>query len=118
ATMGGGAIASGGAATYVIERSVFRNNRASTYGGAVVAQGGQYQGAAPVTIIESIIEENTAGYHGGGLALTEGIMHVKSSLIRGNHATRDGGGIYANLYPFADSSIVNTTIDDNTSGGV
>ncbi len=86
----GGAAAHVGGGTVLFERAVFRNNGASSYGGAIYDEGEtRYQ--------DCTFRENYA-FMGGGLALYEGAIALADCVFEQNRAlSRDGGALWVNF---------------------
>lgn len=86
----GGAMAhlDGGAA--VFERVTFRNNGASSFGGAIYDEG-------ETAYRECVFRSNNA-FMGGGLALYEGVISLADCVFEQNRAlSRDGGAFWVNF---------------------
>ena len=102
----GGGVNSGGLTT--IDHSVIHDNEAAASGGGVTHSAGY-----KLTLIESTISNNVAGF-GGGLRVTS--LDMQRSTINNNHASANGGGIWKLTgTPF--DSIVNSSISHNTADG-
>jgi hypothetical protein len=93
----------GGTAIATITNSQIYGNKATATSSPVpcIGGGGIYNddrnvGTATVTLTGSQISGNT-GYYGGGIKNTEGTLNVYSSLVTGNTAIKDGGGIFWNV---------------------
>jgi hypothetical protein len=83
---------------------------------------GKYFPAGDLSIANSTISKNSA-QRGGGI-FNQGILTIEGSVISGNKATDDGGGIFNssnyNNAPAGDLSLLDTTITENRakdSGG-
>ncbi len=111
AASGGAVYASSG--TCQFNKVEFSGNQARTYGGAIYSNGGAHQYTACTlfgntaqrggaiyasgthTLSNSTIADNEA-QHGGGIYLTAGNPStIVNTTLSGNHATVEGGGIYA-----------------------
>ena len=95
-----GADISGGAiyveeTTLSIERTVFRSNTASSNGGAV-----DIRDSSPAALRNLTCQFNSAAV-GGCLHLRKTSIAMNDSLIQGNSATEDGGGISVESTNFA-----------------
>lgn len=104
-----------------IIRSTFRGNVAESLG---TATSGRVGGAinvsiADVEVIDSTIVDNEADVHGGGInvfastADVDGRVSVSGTLISGNTANLDGGGIYADTGVVV---VANSTVSGNAAG--
>jgi hypothetical protein len=64
----------------------------------------------------TLIQNNTtrAGGGGGGAVYNDGAIKVNNSIIRGNHANTNGGGLYNGQGGRAE--VYRTTVDHNTAG--
>jgi hypothetical protein len=85
--------------------------------GTMFGRGGAYYGlSSPMQILNSTFRENVASASGGGIyfggsALANQRPLLHNSLVTGNKAGRDGGGVSASWY--ADPTISNCTISEN-----
>jgi hypothetical protein len=103
AVSGGGGVSNFG--TLTIENSTISGNSAGSFGGGISNFG-------TVTIENSIISDNHAGGIGGGI-FNEGALAVVGSTISDNSA-RQGGGAFNNWFYFpATLSITNSIISGN-----
>jgi len=92
----GGAVYFGGVGTPTLEHCVFRDNHAGEFGGAVFAVNVHGSDGDPdhgLSLLDCVVENNTAGFSGGGLCIANAVMLVEDCIISGNHATASGGGI-------------------------
>jgi predicted outer membrane repeat protein len=109
---GGGIFTNGEGGAVTISNSAIDRNTASGQGGGLVAN----YDYGKVTITGSSFTQNSA-MDGGAIYFGDGIphnqLHVTNSLIAGNSATRDGGGILE----YADTFIVSSTLAQNKAGG-
>ncbi len=118
---GGGIFADNSIVT-INNSTISGNNALDNHGGGI-----RNEGVGSITINNSNIENNSAGFgsfptslgRGGGIS-SEGIdTTVHSSNIFGNNATQTGGGIYVNTAPL---TITNTDVhlnnSNDTGGGV
>lgn len=105
ATGGGGGIHSDGAAV-VVRGSRIAGNTAGTYGGGIRISSGS------LTLVDSRVTGNQApGNDGGGMLLGDDVpLTATRTVIAGNTAGSDGGGIYG-----ARLTIVDSTIRGNTA---
>ena len=92
-----------------VTNSTFTDNAGGLYGGGLM--GDASTPAAPVTVTGSTFSDNTAQY-GGGLYLGHGT--VTRSLITGNQASVDGGGIAGALGVV---TVVSSTLSGNSAAG-
>ena len=109
---GGGGILVSGAPLNLIG-AVVSNNRALSAGGAAPGGGIENNGAGPVSIAGSLIEDNSAasdggGYDDAGLAA----LAIRDSFILDNTSGGDGGGLSAGG-PFV--TLTDTTVAGNKS---
>lgn len=121
----------------VIERCLFNGNTASTYGGGLSAAdggisiqirdstfsanaatqfsgGGLYLDAANLTLANSTVSGNTAGWGAGVYLRATSQGTVTSSELIHNAARVDGGGLGVNG---SQLTLANCTISGNTAGG-
>jgi uncharacterized repeat protein (TIGR01451 family)/CSLREA domain-containing protein len=98
--------------TSVINDVTLRHGTSSTSGGAINIQ------CSAVELNDSIVEANRTGDRGAGIALEAcaGNLMVRGSLIRNNTATSHGGGIAQASDTSSSVAITNSTIRANTSG--
>ena len=82
----------------------------------VAHDGGGVRNGGTAVIRHSTIRNNEA-HNGGGIENFQGMLTIDSSTIHGNQATGHGGG-FANLFPSAMTTIVNSTITDNFAIGL
>ncbi|MEO1634769.1 MAG: CHAT domain-containing protein [Cyanobacteria bacterium J06631_9] len=109
----GGGIFLNGAGTSLIDDSIFQNNYADWFGGALRTANGH-----DITINGSIFFNNSAGQNGGALdrSIDSGDFFLRGSTLFDNTATLSGGaistgrGILGSLF-----SIENSTFTDNTA---
>ncbi|MGK7942059.1 MAG: hypothetical protein AB4062_18270 [Crocosphaera sp.] len=75
-------------------------------------------GESSVTLIDSLLTQNTAVY-GGGVAISSGNLQLENSSISGNTALEDGGGIYAKEEGLREITLDfdHSAISDNTANG-
>lgn len=132
---GGGLFIRDGNSQVELVSSVVMNNTASTFGGGIFSRGplllrrsqvlgnsGSIGGgilistSAPVTLRSSAVRNNFASNDGGGLSVR--VMRAESSSITENVATRHGGGIHwRNDGNTANQDhLVNTTVAQNQAG--
>ena len=114
---GGGVYAyTPGGAQFVVERSVFAANTAtSTFGDGGAIYVLNY---GDVHIIDSTIKGNSAGRHGGGLRLlSNGNTAIDNSTFEDNQAGTDGGGIYLHNLLSGTATVTNSTISGNRANG-
>jgi fibronectin-binding autotransporter adhesin len=118
ATGSGGGIDSDTLTSLAIGASVIEGNQAN--GTAIHAGGGGVwlNATAPVTITGTkFLENSTQGVGGGGGLLAIGGINLKlvSSVVSGNIATHNGGGVSAYEMPTA-VTIIGGQFTDNTGG--
>jgi predicted outer membrane repeat protein len=101
----GGAIFT--SATLTVRDSVFSENKATNFGGAI------YQPNGTLTITNSIIDNNEAVQRGGGLEIEAGSLSITNSTISNNQAVQRGGGLEIEA---GSLSITNSTISNNYAG--
>ena len=91
----GGGIASSGSLN-IINSSISFNTADGQGGNKTRGSGGGIKsGSGKVTIIGSTIENNTTAFRGGGIKLCCGsTLDLIDSLVKGNIAVRNGGGIH------------------------
>jgi hypothetical protein len=118
----GGAVYFGGVGTPTIERCVFRDNHAGGYGGAVFAVNvhGYQDAEHGISLIDCLIENNSAGFIGGGLCFANAVALVQDCVITGNIAVETGGGVLVSGHAIegsVDSWVVldRTTLVDNSA---
>jgi predicted outer membrane repeat protein len=92
-TLTGGNSASAGGAVYAQNGSLqisdsHIDNNSATYGGGIY----NANAAASVTITNTLIENNSAGVHGGGI-FAYGPLNLTNSIINSNTAVWHGGGV-------------------------
>ncbi|MCI5120116.1 MAG: hypothetical protein D3908_02785 [Candidatus Electrothrix sp. AUS4] len=75
--------------------------------------GGGIRNEGTLTLNNSIVTGNTAGY-GGGIGNYHGQVTLTNSIVSGNTAGNDGGGI-DNYY--GQVTLTNSTVSGNTAGG-
>ncbi len=87
------------------------------------SRGGAIRNAEALTVIESIIQGNSASRGGGGIFVEAGSLTLERSLVVGNTSGGGGGGILngsadtdADRVPF--TSIVNSTLAGNSTFGI
>ena len=103
----GGAISNNG--TLQVEDSRLTSNQSAFSGGAVSNGSG-----GDLTLLRSIVDGNTAGSLGGGIASTYASTTISGSSISNNLAAQDGGGIWG----FASTTtVVDSIVSGNAAGG-
>jgi hypothetical protein len=80
-------------------------------GGAVANIAG-----ATLTVLNTTMTNNTTTSVGGGAMINFGTLSVQNSTLFNNHAPVNGGAI--NNQPGGTTTLINTTIANNTSGGL
>lgn len=101
----GGGVRASAATAVEVEGVTFHANTADRFGGGLGSVGNG--NGEPVTVSDSVFTANGAGI-GGGLFLEQGT--ITRSLIAGNQAATDGGGIYAE---FGLVTVVSSTLSGN-----
>lgn len=105
-----------GAGRLNLQRSTISNNIATQFSGAV-----DFVNSGGFTIENSTLSGNQSSADGGAIGVfgTLYVGLIRNSTISGNIAAGSGGAIslYSSLTP-ATLSIVNSTIANNTSGGI
>lgn len=91
--------------TMQITRSAVSNNMVSTGLGGGITNVEQ----ASMTLTDSLVSGNSAGLEGGGI-LNAGTLSVIDSNISGNNASGEGGGIYCRA---GEATLTNTEISEN-----
>ncbi len=77
--------------------------------------GGGIYNAGTLTLINSTVSDNYAGYEGGGIYIRDGALTVTNSALSGNYAGNDGGGIYN----FSGTlTITNSALSGNSGSGI
>jgi uncharacterized repeat protein (TIGR01451 family)/CSLREA domain-containing protein len=138
---GGGIFGNHDRAMVVVRDSILRDNHANINGGGIdiylgkliventliegnttgtsidANGGGIYNDQGTVTVTHSIVQNNQAGYFGGGIS-NLGLMSLSDSQVKDNNTsgslpTSEGGGIY--IYPAGVMTITRTTISGNTA---
>lgn len=84
---GGGLLAQG--VTMSVWNCIFRDNRASRFGGGLLAVGG-----ADVALIDCVFRDNTADINGGGLSASNATVTMQNLLFYRNATGGNGGGAY------------------------
>jgi len=80
------------------------------FGGAIWVQGGS------AVIRNSLIRDNSAAQHGGGIGLSSpSEVRVYDSTISNNYSGGRGGGISLAVAPDSSLSLLNTTITENSA---
>jgi CSLREA domain-containing protein len=102
----GGGIASSG--TLNLIDSSISNNNAATFGGGIVVLGGS------LTAIQLTVSGNTTlNAHGGGISVTSNAsIALTDSLVSGNHADTNGGGIFNEN----SATLLRTVVTGNSAG--
>jgi CSLREA domain-containing protein len=88
----GGGIGNDGGLVDLLNSNVFENR---TYEGPGAGIASQVLGSV-VQIRGSSFFDNTAGQHGGAIAIRQGVLYVRDSTIHGNRAGVYGGGLWLN----------------------
>jgi hypothetical protein len=107
AALGGGILNAG---TVFLDLTTLGGNRAGN-GGAFANTSG-----AKATISLSLLNANSTTGVGGGGILNWGTLTVSRSVLAGNNAPINGGGL--NTQASGVSHLIESTVDDNTSGSL
>ncbi|MCB0184666.1 MAG: DUF11 domain-containing protein, partial [Caldilineaceae bacterium] len=109
ATNGGGI---GNSGILVVQDSLLQDNQAA-FGGAI------YSLAATLTILDSVLQENTVSREGGAVFAKESTLTVQRTLIQSNQAKEFGGGIetQSTQSTVTDSIFTDNHAIDYSSGG-
>ena len=83
-----------------------------TGGNEEASGGGVYNYYGTLTITDSAIEGNTAGYRAGGICNNNGTLTLTNSTVAGNTAEYRGGGIYNY---FSTLTLINSAVAGNTA---
>lgn len=97
--------------TVQISGVTIQNGRASSGDEAGGGLSASFRSA--VTLADSTVAGNAAGFGGGVFLSFDSTLTVVNSLISGNSATRNGGGILS----FGTLTLVDSRISDNTAQG-
>ncbi len=84
---GGGLLVQGVA--MLVQDCIFRDNRASRFGGGILAAAG-----ADLSVLDCVFRENIADINGGGISASNATLHLSSSLFYRNTSPGLGGGLY------------------------
>ena len=76
-----------------ISDSLFRNLYGTTYG-AVSCTGGTGGGGGRVNILRTRFINNSSPNNGGGLLVQDLGLNIRDSIVQGNYAAIDGGGMH------------------------
>jgi CSLREA domain-containing protein len=106
--LSGGAININAGSSVTLNNTVLRNN-VSYYNGVGGGNGGAIVNVGSLTIIDSVISNNSAHFTGGGIH-TNGPLTVINTTVNSNSAQNGGGGIYSHSGPL---TIANSTIQGN-----
>ena len=108
----GGGISIRGDATVTIIDSTISNNLSKGLGGGV-----SVRDTADLTILNSSVTGNFAD-NGAGISIEEqGTAVINDTLLKTNHATNNGGGVYnLNKLTIADSKIIDNTAKEKGAG--
>lgn len=120
AARGGGVAIFQGTST--ILRSTISNNRATAGDTGLVADGGGgiFSINNTFSLRDSTVQNNTSARDGGGITLTPIFfpatpMKIERTLIAGNSAQNDGGGVYITGKNSGQAVIENSTVSANRS---
>jgi hypothetical protein len=100
----------------VLDQTVIRRNTNNGAGGGVSITSTFF---GPVQLIDSRVVDNQASAGGGIWSAGDPVVTMTRSIVSGNRATGDGGGIYhANLFSSpAQLRVVDSVVARNTAGG-
>ena len=100
----------------VLDRTVIRHNVNSGAGGGLSISSSVY---GSVELTDSRVVDNQASAGGGIWSGGDPVVVLNRSVVSGNRATGDGGGIYhANLFSsLVRLSLVDSVVARNTAGG-
>jgi len=116
----GGGINVGHGAELIITDSTISNNHSVRRGGGIFKDSGD--GDLPTTITNTIFEDNTADWSGGGVFIWRTPLTIVDSQFIGNQAGEYGGGLGYQDDAAETVQITNTTFDGNIAaldgGGV
>lgn len=107
AGLGGGILNAG---TVFLDRTTLGGNRAGNGGAFANTQG------AKATISLSHLNANSAAGVGGGGILNSGTLTMSKSVLAGNSAPVNGGGL--NTQPSGVSHLIQSTVENNISGSL
>jgi predicted outer membrane repeat protein len=112
--LGGGIMAS--FSPMVLDHTVIRDNTNSVAGGGLSITSSVY---GPVQLVDSRVVDNQASAGGGIWSAGDPVVMLQRSVVSGNRATGDGGGIYhANLFSSpVQLRVVDSVVTRNTAGG-
>ena len=99
-----------------IEGVTISHNAAAVNGGGINLSSPGFQSDPFVTVVNSFIENNSTGWYGGGLMISSASLEMRSSVVSGNSAGSDGGGMHAYLFDVG-FEITDSTFTDNSSAG-
>jgi predicted outer membrane repeat protein len=133
----GGGISNSGNSTFVVQNSVVDRNTAGTSGGGIFSENGSTLtlknsivsrnvarvpgggifsfngGGGVVTLTNSLVIRNSAEL-GGGIAFIFGTVSLIDSIVIGNTASRNGGGVFDTVGTF--SLVGSSIVIANTAG--
>jgi hypothetical protein len=99
-----------GALLYVSESAIFSNTATGTFGGGIRGFAGN------IVVERSAIYSNTSNSGGGGVYIDAGSLAVRDSAVYAN-ASPLGGAAGGGLYLGTTSTITNSSIYSNSTGG-
>ncbi len=118
ADLGGGGIFAAGPTT-IISGTTISHNRATVDDGGGIATDWRLSSPSAITLTNSLVTGNYAYDDGGGLKLDTTVAHFISTTIATNTADSAGGGIHMDLE--ADAILVDSAVSGNTAdngGGI
>jgi len=104
----GGGVALVGGAPATIQSCLIEGNTAAGFHG-----GGLFSGSLDLTLRDTVVRNNDAAMLGGGL--WAGHHTIVQSLIAGNRAGQEGGGIYLPIVQSGRSAFINSTVVGNVA---
>ena len=101
--------------TAVISHSIITGNSSSPNNTSTDGGGIYYSGSDPLTLVNTVIANNSASDRGGGIYnVATGILTLNNVTISGNSAPNGGGGLYRNS---SSADQLNNTLIANNTGG-
>jgi hypothetical protein len=117
ALLGGGGVLN--ATEVEIDGSRITGNHAGGFGGGLFTESGDLPLAPAAVITGSVLRGNTA-VNGAGVYSDEGITDITGSVVDGNLASGNGGGVYNHGSGLSQAGVVNlkdSTVARNFAGG-
>ncbi len=120
---GGGLKIDGSSHTTIQGSTIAHNSSSGGYGGGINCYGTDTAGPAALTLVDTVIRNNSADVDGGGLyigrtnACEEAPLSMENCLVTANStASGDGGGLA--FYENGTNTLVNTVIRGNLAGAL